>query len=274
MNGGGCNGSRHLHRHQHVGEDIAVRLGRQVLDSPKNRLPYRSDSFPDLHRDGELPIPLEQSKKRDVDELVVNQYAVEQLGKVRPDRPLTNSGVSKQEHDAGPETVSHGTILYRRRSKPVVGRLLQAPNTIASGCAMEARGWLKRVELILGSPLRQAPPTPPGVLGTFTVTTEAGTGVIADIWFRSDGVVPNSNYLGDALAPERRADGFIEVGPTLQVAGRQPSSQSATSSPPTARWPLSPGTKAQSWQTTSSPSPRDDSTSPTTNPRASPSPCP
>src|ERR1700694_4840327 len=77
-----------------------------------------------------------------------------------------------------------------------------------------------RVELILGSPLRQAPPTEPGELGTFTVTTEAGTDVIAAIWFRCYGVVPNSDYLGEALIPARRADGFIEVGPTLQEAGQ------------------------------------------------------
>ena len=54
-----------------------------------------------------------------------------------------------------------------------------------------------RVELIMGSPLRQAPPTEPGELATFTVTTEAGTEVTADIWFRCYGVVPNSDYLGD-----------------------------------------------------------------------------
>jgi NADH dehydrogenase FAD-containing subunit len=77
-----------------------------------------------------------------------------------------------------------------------------------------------RVELILGSPLRQAPPTEPGDLTTFTVTTEAGTDVTADIWFRCYGVVPNSDYLGEALASARRSDGFIEVGPTLQVAGQ------------------------------------------------------
>jgi NADH dehydrogenase FAD-containing subunit len=77
-----------------------------------------------------------------------------------------------------------------------------------------------RVELILGSPLRQMPPTLPAELGTFTVTTEAGTNVTADIWFRCYGVVPNSDYLGEALLPTRRADGFIEVGPTLQVTGQ------------------------------------------------------
>jgi NADH dehydrogenase FAD-containing subunit len=77
-----------------------------------------------------------------------------------------------------------------------------------------------RVELIMGSPLRQAPPTEPGELATFTVTTEAGTEVTADIWFRCYGVTPNSDYLGSELVPARRSDGFIEVGPTLQVAGQ------------------------------------------------------
>jgi NADH dehydrogenase FAD-containing subunit len=77
-----------------------------------------------------------------------------------------------------------------------------------------------RVELILGSPLQQAPPTVPGELGTFTVATEAGTEIVADIWFRCYGVVPNSDYLGDELGAARRSDGFIEVGPTLQVAGQ------------------------------------------------------
>jgi apoptosis-inducing factor 2 len=77
-----------------------------------------------------------------------------------------------------------------------------------------------RVELILGSPLRAEPPTEPGELGTFVVTTEAGTQVEADIWFRCYGVVPNSGYLGEDLASARRSDGFIEVGPTLQVAGQ------------------------------------------------------
>lgn len=47
-----------------------------------------------------------------------------------------------------------------------------------------------------------------------------GTEIKADIWFRCYGVVPNSDYLGSALVPARRSDGFIEVSPTLQVAGQ------------------------------------------------------
>ncbi len=76
------------------------------------------------------------------------------------------------------------------------------------------------VQVLLGSPLRAAPPTEPGELRTFTVATEAGTEVTADIWFRCYGVSPVSDYLAGGLAAARRADGHIEVTPTLQVAGQ------------------------------------------------------
>jgi hypothetical protein len=70
-----------------------------------------------------------------------------------------------------------------------------------------------RVEVLLGSPLRTPPPTEPGEPGTFTVTTEGGTEITADIWFRCYGVFPNRDYLGEALKPARRPDGFMEVTP-------------------------------------------------------------
>jgi NADH dehydrogenase FAD-containing subunit len=77
-----------------------------------------------------------------------------------------------------------------------------------------------RIDVQLGSPLRHEPETVPGELGTFTVTTEDGTEVTADIWFRCYGVVPNSDYLGEELKAARRPDGFVEVTPTLQVVGQ------------------------------------------------------
>jgi apoptosis-inducing factor 2 len=105
--------------------------------------------------------------------------------------------------------------------------LLDAADEILGGPYMpELKTELRRqlvesqVELILGSPLRQAPPTEPGELGAFTVATEVGTEIVADIWFRCYGVVPNSDYLGVELGAARRSDGFIEVGSTLQVAGQ------------------------------------------------------
>ena len=77
-----------------------------------------------------------------------------------------------------------------------------------------------KIEVLLGSPLREAPPTVPGTLGTFSVTTDSGIEVTTDLWFRCYGVVPNSDYLGPALSAARRADGYVEVGPTLQVTGQ------------------------------------------------------
>ncbi len=76
------------------------------------------------------------------------------------------------------------------------------------------------VELLLNSPLRESPPTLPGQLQTFTVVTESGVAVTADIWFRCYGVTPVSDYLAGDLAAARRADGFVEVTPYLQVAGQ------------------------------------------------------
>ncbi|HEY1918742.1 MAG TPA: FAD-dependent oxidoreductase [Streptosporangiaceae bacterium] len=75
------------------------------------------------------------------------------------------------------------------------------------------------VELLLSSPLRQPPPTAPGELAPFTVTTQAGRELSADIWFRCYGVSPVSDYLAGDLASARRPDGFIEVNPHLQVPG-------------------------------------------------------
>ena len=76
------------------------------------------------------------------------------------------------------------------------------------------------VELLLSSPLREAPPGAPGELRTFTVVTQSGTEVTADIWFRCYGVSPASDYLVGELASARRPDGFVEVTPFLQVAGQ------------------------------------------------------
>ena len=76
------------------------------------------------------------------------------------------------------------------------------------------------VELLLSSPLRDDPPGAVGELRTFTVETETGHKVTADIWFRCYGVSPVSDYLAGELASARRPDGFIEVTPQLQVTGQ------------------------------------------------------
>lgn len=127
---------------------------------------------------------------------------------------------------AGPVGIElAGEIRHVWPEKSIV--LLDAADEVLGGpykaeLKAELRSQLveAHVAMLLGSPLRQAPPSEPGRLETFTVTTEAGTDMTADIWFRCYGVVPNSGYLGAELASARRSDGFVEVGPTLQVAGQ------------------------------------------------------
>jgi NADH dehydrogenase FAD-containing subunit len=75
------------------------------------------------------------------------------------------------------------------------------------------------VELVLGEGLRELPPTAANELATFTATTNSGREITADIWYQCFGVSPVSDYLSDDLAIARRPDGFVEVEPTLQVAG-------------------------------------------------------
>ena len=77
------------------------------------------------------------------------------------------------------------------------------------------------VELVLGDGLRGLPPTVASELGTFTVTTSFGREITADIWFQCFGVSPVSDYLSDDLANARRSDGYVTVGPALQVAGHE-----------------------------------------------------
>ena len=77
------------------------------------------------------------------------------------------------------------------------------------------------VDLVLGEGLRELPPTVASELATFTVTTNSGREITADIWFQCFGVTPVSDYLSGDLATARRPDGFVTVGPALQVAGHE-----------------------------------------------------
>ncbi|MFC4585218.1 NAD(P)/FAD-dependent oxidoreductase [Sphaerisporangium corydalis] len=100
-----------------------------------------------------------------------------------------------------------------------------ADDILAGPFKPELRAELRRqldalgVELLLGSPLREAPPTAPGTAGTFTVTTGAGSEVTADIWYRCYGVTPLTGYLADDLVAALTPASFVEVTPELRVTG-------------------------------------------------------
>lgn len=76
------------------------------------------------------------------------------------------------------------------------------------------------IQVLLGARLAMDPPGEPGELGTFTVRTESGAELTADIWFRCYGVRPVSDYLAGSLAGARQPDGRVAVAPSLQVVGQ------------------------------------------------------
>jgi NADH dehydrogenase FAD-containing subunit len=75
------------------------------------------------------------------------------------------------------------------------------------------------VRRVLGSALVADPDTAAGVPGPFTVKTESGETVEADLWFQCYGVAPVTGYLAGELAAARRPDGFLDVTPELLVRG-------------------------------------------------------
>jgi len=103
-----------------------------------------------------------------------------------------------------------------------------ADDILGDRFSIELRSELRRqlkeidVELVLGNALQEGePPTAPGELSTFTVTTKSGRAITADIWFRCFGVTPVSGYLAGALASARTPEGFIEVDRHLRVPGHE-----------------------------------------------------
>jgi apoptosis-inducing factor 2 len=100
-----------------------------------------------------------------------------------------------------------------------------AEDVLGNGFRPDLRAELRQqlvergVELVLGEGLRAFPSTVAGQLATFTVTTSTGREITADLWFQCFGVSPVSDYLSGDLAAARGADGFVTVGPALQVAG-------------------------------------------------------
>lgn len=103
----------------------------------------------------------------------------------------------------------------------ISAEILEGPYDPALRAELTAQLEGLGVQLLLGSPFVALPPTAPGRPGAFTVATEAGATVTADVWFRCFGVTPVSDYLGDALAAARTPEGYIAVTPELRVAGEE-----------------------------------------------------
>ena len=75
------------------------------------------------------------------------------------------------------------------------------------------------VTLILGASLAAESLPGPAVAQTFTATTQNGTAIAADIWFRCYGAEPVTDYLAADLRAARQADGHLRVTDQLSLPG-------------------------------------------------------
>lgn len=87
------------------------------------------------------------------------------------------------------------------------------------------------VDLLLGTSLRDKPPTAPGELGAFTAVTESGVSLRADIWFACHGAAPAVGYLAPDLLPALTLAGQVAVTPELRLPGQAAVFAIATSPP-------------------------------------------
>jgi NADH dehydrogenase FAD-containing subunit len=76
-----------------------------------------------------------------------------------------------------------------------------------------------RIGVRLGTGLTAEPPVAPGFAGRFTVTTDKGEQIVADIWFRAFGVRINTDYLADGHLSPVTAQATVPVTERLNVQG-------------------------------------------------------
>jgi NADH dehydrogenase FAD-containing subunit len=103
--------------------------------------------------------------------------------------------------------------------------VVEKNDEILRGFLPEIREELQRqlveqdVDLRLGTGLRSLPAVPEGQLGAFSVTTQGGEQITADIWFRSFGSRVSTEYLADGRLVELTPSGLVPVTERLQVVG-------------------------------------------------------
>ncbi|HEX4519852.1 MAG TPA: FAD-dependent oxidoreductase [Gaiellaceae bacterium] len=128
---------------------------------------------------------------------------------------------------AGPTGLELAGEISSRWPEKQITILEPEPDILAGPYKQELRDEVRRqlsergVEFILGESFTGEPESPPVTLGQFAATTTAGRTIVADIWFRCNGLRPVSDYLAGGLAGERTSDGWIEVNGKLQVEGQE-----------------------------------------------------
>ena len=199
----------------HVERDRAVTVGahRVVVESGKE---FAADYIV-LASGSTYPFPAKTDARDTHDAIELYRAAYDKLRQAR--RVLLVG--------AGPVGIELAGEIHSKWPDKHITLLDFAPDVLGERFRPDLRDELRAqleeigVELVLGEGLRGLPPTVAGELNEFTVTTETDRKIAADIWFQCFGVSPESDYLDDELRPARRPDGFVTVGPSLQVANHE-----------------------------------------------------
>ena len=90
-----------------------------------------------------------------------------------------------------------------------------------SGLRAELRRQLDELDiaLLLGTRLVELPLSQPGARSPFSLSTEGGDVVDADIWYRCFGATPATGYLSGDTAAARTRSGQLDVSPDLRLPG-------------------------------------------------------
>lgn len=106
-----------------------------------------------------------------------------------------------------------GVILVDRGDRLLPGFLPDVRESLHH--QLDERG----IELRLGTGLTAPPPVPAGEATRFTVTTDMGEQIVADIWFRAFGLELNTGYLADGRLTPLTGTGTVPVTDHLTIPG-------------------------------------------------------
>jgi apoptosis-inducing factor 2 len=200
--------------HGEVLRDRAVRVDGAQVELASGRV-LRPD-FIVLATGSTYPYPAKSDRDDSAEAIARYQHTYEQLGAARRVMLLGAGAV-------GLEFAGEIAAAWPDKTITLVD---QAPEILPGPYGAALRDELNRqldelgVQRVLGGSLAELPATPPGELGAFAVTTATGTRIEADIWFRTYGVQPSTDYVAGDLASAIATGAYLRVTPRLTVVGQ------------------------------------------------------
>ena len=193
--------------------DRAVRVDGTQVELASGRV-LRPD-FVVLATGSTYPYPAKSDRDDSVEAIARYRHTYEQLSAARRVMLLGSGAV-------GLEFAGEIAAAWPDKTITLVD---QAPEILPGPYGAQLRDELNRqldelgVQRVLGASLLEPPATPLGELGAFAVTTASGARIEGDIWFRTFGVQPTTDYVAGDLAGAMATGAYLHVTPRLTVVG-------------------------------------------------------